>query len=220
VDLGGTILDEAGGLVLDRRGTAIPLRAQSMKVLRLLARPRGEVVGKDDLIAAVWGDVHVTDDSLMQCIADIRRAIGDDGHRVLQTVHRRGYRLVPAEAPAEAPTAGAARRRRAWPVAVAALILAVLSLAAWTLRPAPVGAGLPRIAVLPFENLSGDPRWERLGRGLAAEIGTDLSRSRAIVVIPAETAQARRASRWRRRRRWARASCWTARSRPRGRSCG
>ena len=188
MELGAAILDESGGLLLDRRGQAIPLRAQSMKVLRLLAARAGEVVGKDDLIAAVWGDVHVTDDSLTQCVADIRRAIGDDGHRVVRTVPKQGYRLVPVVEPGRA--ASPSRRRWAWPVAVAALILVVLGLAAWTLRPAPVGAGLPRIAVLPFEDLTGDPRWERLGRGLAAEIGTDLSRSRSIVVIPAETAEA------------------------------
>jgi TolB-like protein len=55
-------------------------------------------------------------------------------------------------------------------------------------RP-PEAAKLPSIAVLPFEDLAGEARWERLGRGLAAEVGADLARSRGIVVIPAETAR-------------------------------
>ncbi|WP_447413032.1 winged helix-turn-helix domain-containing protein, partial [Clostridium perfringens] len=76
----------------------IPLRAQSMRVLQALAQRAGEVVSKDELFAAVWGDVHVTDDSLTQCVGEIRRSIGDSGHQVLRTVPKRGYRLVPLAA--------------------------------------------------------------------------------------------------------------------------
>ena len=52
------------------------LRPQSAAVLRALAARRGETVSKDALHAAVWGDIAVTDDSLVQCIGDIRRALG------------------------------------------------------------------------------------------------------------------------------------------------
>ena len=45
----------------------------------------------------VWGDVLVTEDSLTQCVADIRRAIGDEDRRVLRTVPRKGYLLVPSQ---------------------------------------------------------------------------------------------------------------------------
>ena len=51
---------------------------------------------KDEIIAKVWDDVSVTDDSLTQCITDIRKAIGDEERRVLRTVSRKGYVLVPA----------------------------------------------------------------------------------------------------------------------------
>ena len=62
----------------------------------LLAENAGRVVVKDEIIAKVWNNVVVTDDSLTQCIADIRKAIGDEDPRILRTVSRRGYLLVPS----------------------------------------------------------------------------------------------------------------------------
>ena len=197
MDLGGASLDVAGRSLLDRGGQPVALRAQSMKVLLQLARRPGEVVSRDELLDGVWGEVHVTDDSLTQCVSEIRQALGDQGHRVLQTVPKRGYRLVPvavtateAVPVAEAPTPEtvAPVRRRLWLVAALGLLV-ILGLGALTMRPQDP-ARLPVIAVLPFEDLTGEPRWERLGRGLAAEIGTDLARGKGIVVIPAETAEA------------------------------
>ncbi|EYD74841.1 adenylate/guanylate cyclase [Rubellimicrobium mesophilum DSM 19309] len=195
MELGDAILDEPRGLLLDRRGQAIPLRAQSMKVLLHLAGRPGEVVSREDLLDAAWGEVHVTDDSLTQCVSEIRQALGDEGHRVLQTVPKRGYRLVP-EAPA-APVRAvpivafpAVGRIRPWVLATPLALVATLGLGAWAIRPAPGPAELPTIAVLPFANLAGEPRWERLGRGIAAEIDADLTRSRTIVAIPADTIEA------------------------------
>ena len=52
------------------------------------------VVNKDEIIACVWRDAQVTDDSLVQCISEIRKAIGDSEHRILKTIPRRGYLLV------------------------------------------------------------------------------------------------------------------------------
>ena len=54
------------------------MRPRSWAVLRLLAEHAGRLVGKDDIIAKVWDDVAVTEDSLTQCIVDIRKAIGDE----------------------------------------------------------------------------------------------------------------------------------------------
>ena len=77
-------------------GAAIPLRPQAFAVLRCLAERPGRLVSKDELMAAVWPGIAVTDDSLVQAVGDIRRAIGDEAHAVVRTVPRRGYRLVPA----------------------------------------------------------------------------------------------------------------------------
>ena len=65
----------------------------------LLARNAGRVVGKEELIRAVWPIEAVSDDSLVQCVGKLRQILGDDRHRLLQTEHRRGYRLVPARSP-------------------------------------------------------------------------------------------------------------------------
>jgi TolB-like protein len=70
-----------------------------MAVLRLLAENAGCLVHKDKIFASVWNDVVVTDDSLTQCIAEIRKVIGDEDRRVLRTVPRQGYMLVPAQRP-------------------------------------------------------------------------------------------------------------------------
>lgn len=80
-------------------GSPVALRSQSLEVLRVLARHAGDVVAKEDLMASVWGDVAVTDDSLVQCISDIRRALEDSDQTLVQTVPRRGYRLNAASAP-------------------------------------------------------------------------------------------------------------------------
>jgi DNA-binding winged helix-turn-helix (wHTH) protein len=62
-------------------------------VLSVLAARPGEIVSKEALMLAVWPDTFVTDDSLTQCIADIRRALGDEAHMIVETFPKRGYRL-------------------------------------------------------------------------------------------------------------------------------
>jgi TolB-like protein len=90
----GVSADFAAEVLRDPSGAPLPLRAQSFAVLRYLAENSGRLVSKDELMQAVWRGVAVTDDSLVQCIHEIRRALGDDAHVVLQTAARRGYRLV------------------------------------------------------------------------------------------------------------------------------
>jgi pimeloyl-ACP methyl ester carboxylesterase/DNA-binding winged helix-turn-helix (wHTH) protein len=91
--------------LLDANGAPVPLRAQALAVLACLVRQRGHVVSRDELMRAVWRDVVVTDGSLAQCINEIRHALGDDAHRIVQTVPKRGYRLVADGAP-PAPAQG------------------------------------------------------------------------------------------------------------------
>ncbi|WP_076449816.1 winged helix-turn-helix domain-containing tetratricopeptide repeat protein [Roseivivax lentus] len=79
--------------ILTASGDEIVLRAQSAQVLRALIGRLGALSPRDDLIAEVWPDVAVTDDSLTQCILDIRRAIGDADRSVLRTMPKRGYVL-------------------------------------------------------------------------------------------------------------------------------
>jgi hypothetical protein len=59
--------------------------------LRYLTEHAGRVVSKDELLDAVWPHVTVTDESLTQCISEIRRAIGDERRQIIRTIARRGY---------------------------------------------------------------------------------------------------------------------------------
>ena len=74
-------------------GREIELRPQAMAVLRLLVDAQGAVVSKDQLLSSVWSDVMAGEESLYQCISEIRRALDDDQRRYLRTVPRKGYLL-------------------------------------------------------------------------------------------------------------------------------
>lgn len=74
-------------------GDPIALRPQAFAVLRHLVQNANRLASKAELLEAVWGGAVVTDDSLVQCIHEIRRALGDAQNSVLATVSRRGYRL-------------------------------------------------------------------------------------------------------------------------------
>src|SRR5262245_26041739 len=97
----------------------LPLRPKAFDVLTYLARHPGRVVTKDELIAAVWPNIFVTDNSLTQCISDIRAALDDDGQHILKTVARRGYlfaaAVTEAEPPAPQAEAGAGTTAHALP---------------------------------------------------------------------------------------------------------
>jgi adenylate cyclase len=97
VRLPSHVVDLAADELRTAEGTHLDLRPRSLAVLRLLAEHAGRLVTKDEFIAKVWDDVAVTEDSLTQCIADIRKTIGDEERRVLRTVPRKGYMLVPAQ---------------------------------------------------------------------------------------------------------------------------
>ncbi len=86
----GFELDAEKGL-LSRDGKAIDLRPKSYALLHYLAQNAGRVLSKDELLDAVWNDVSVTEDSLTQCIRDIRLALGDAGQLLIRTLPRRGY---------------------------------------------------------------------------------------------------------------------------------
>jgi DNA-binding winged helix-turn-helix (wHTH) protein/TolB-like protein len=95
---GAFTLDMERGFLL-RDGDPVDLRPKAFDVLAHLVLRHGVLVRKDDLVAAVWRDVAVTDNSLVQCIADIRRALGDTDQTIIRTVARRGYVFSASLAP-------------------------------------------------------------------------------------------------------------------------
>ena len=96
----GFVLDVARRS-LRRADHEVALRPRSFDVLAYLAGAAGRVVGKDELLAALWPGVVVTEDSLTRCISDIRQALGDDDQHVIKTLPRRGYVFVAALGEAE-----------------------------------------------------------------------------------------------------------------------
>jgi TolB-like protein/DNA-binding winged helix-turn-helix (wHTH) protein len=97
--LGRCTLELTPGELRDADGGLAGLRKQALEVLLVLGRRAGEVISKDELMSQVWPKLVVGEGSLTQAIAEIRRALGDDGHRLIRNVARRGYLLVPDKPP-------------------------------------------------------------------------------------------------------------------------
>ena len=196
---------------LRRSGAEVELRPLALDALGLLVRNAGRVVTKDEMIAAVWPGLVVTDDSVARCISDIRRALGDVEQRIIKTVPRRGYTLAVAAIPvqtAAAPTDRAPAPTEATkgpgrppvrPVVVGAVVVAALGAlliwASWLATSrgpvTAVRAGLS-IVVLPLASEGGDPAQDRLAAALTDEITVDLSRIPETFVIAGATADSYR----------------------------
>jgi adenylate cyclase len=149
----------------------VALRRKSFDLLRYLLENPDRLVTKDELLKAIWPNVVVTDESLTQCVSEIRQAIGDSRQTTIVTVPRRGYRFAVPVFRAEARISAAAPPTvpRAQP------------------PPAPSDSGplsdRPPVAVLPFANLSGDPQQDYFSDGITEDITTELSRFSELMVI-------------------------------------
>jgi adenylate cyclase len=89
-EFAGHTLD-LGQCRLLRGSKDVGLRPKSLTLLAYLIENRGRVIGKDELIAVVWPNVAVSDDSLSQCLKDVRSALGSHAEGLIRTVPRRGY---------------------------------------------------------------------------------------------------------------------------------
>jgi len=102
---------------MSRGGDEVRLEPKVMQVLECLAETPGEVVTRDALVARVWPDVFVTDDVLHRAIRELRRAFGDDtaNPAYVETIRKRGYRLIAPVRPLNAPLDALAAPRVAPP---------------------------------------------------------------------------------------------------------
>jgi TolB-like protein/DNA-binding winged helix-turn-helix (wHTH) protein/Tfp pilus assembly protein PilF len=199
--IGSFEFDLEAGELRGPSGTAVPLRPQTVRVLNLLLARENELVTKGALMEQVWGDTHVTDDSLVQCISEIRKALGPEDGALLKTVPRRGYRLqTGAVAPGSSshhPALGWVSRhglRLAVPVAV----VVALGLAGWlglqgptvrTSANATAAAAVSQtIAVLPFDDFGISERHGYLPEGLVDDLTTALAKNRQLTVISRDSA--------------------------------
>ncbi len=82
--------------VLSCEGRPIRLAPKEIETLRVLLVNAGRLVSKEEIIAKVWPDAFVSDDSLTRCVYVVRRALGDDqnGQQYIETLAKRGYRFV------------------------------------------------------------------------------------------------------------------------------
>jgi DNA-binding winged helix-turn-helix (wHTH) protein/tetratricopeptide (TPR) repeat protein len=183
---GGDVLRFAG-FELDRErvelrgpgGEAIKLRPQTFAMLTLFAANAGRALSKQELMEAVWPNVHVEDDSLFKCIRELRTALGDDRRQLIKLVSGHGYRLdaemrsepaggaevgiaePPSEAAAELVKAPASQFMRRGPIAFAAVagLGAILGLAIAAPIFGPPDLIFPRtpptIAVMPISGTDG-----------------------------------------------------------------
>jgi pimeloyl-ACP methyl ester carboxylesterase len=99
--LGNLNFDPATRRLTSANGEIVPLGNNATAVLATLVEADGGTVPKSELIDRVWPDVTVSEDSLYQAVAELRRALGPEGRQMVRTVARSGYNLVPG--PAEKP---------------------------------------------------------------------------------------------------------------------
>ncbi|MEO9526330.1 winged helix-turn-helix domain-containing protein [Roseibium sp.] len=179
--------------LVSANGQETVLRSQSAKVLQLLAGRLGNLVTRDELVQEVWADIAVTDDSLTQCIADIRKALQDRDRVLLRTVPKRGYILngrvdpeatgsarlpVAAREPETAGAHGATATGAAHPLDRPRASGPTESLLP-QLDPKDV---LPTLAILPFKAQAGSQD-ESLGALFANDITTALSLAEDVNII-------------------------------------
>lgn len=182
-------------------GGEVHVNSRVMDVLVYLAAHAGEVVSREDFSHSVWADTVVGDDAVTWCISELRRQLGDQASnpRFIETIPKRGYRLVAPIRPLErtlAPdtahepgTRESDSRQTVLPIdprlLLGTLVLAALAaVAGWLWLGGGETADEPdqSIAVLPFENLSTDVR-SPFAEGLHHELLTRLSNIGELRVI-------------------------------------
>jgi len=205
---------------IEADGEVLKLEPLKMRLLLALAARPGEVVLTQELLDTVWAGLVVTPASVYQGIAQLRRVLGDegaDGERYIDTVPRKGYRLVapvqpwmpsPPSEPVAAPPPGlpdssdpsapsapatsitpvrAAADRRRWLLA-GALGVGAAALAGWGAWRGWSGPALPvRIAVLPFSDRSAGSAEPALSLGLALDVIHALERFPDVDVVAGES---------------------------------
>jgi TolB-like protein len=162
---------------LRRAGELVPIEPQVFDLLIHLVRNHDRIVTKDELIETVWKGRAISEAALSSRISAARRAVGDSGaeQKLIRTLNKRGFRFVGAvqkavqkavQVAGKAPVLEAQRASRATPET---------SAYTWSDRAS--------IAVLPFQNISGDPEQEYLADGITEDITTGLSRQQWFSVV-------------------------------------
>jgi TolB-like protein/tetratricopeptide (TPR) repeat protein len=153
---------------LHRGAEAVTVAPQVFDLLDYLIRNRERVVSKDDLINAIWDGRVVSDAALTTRLNVARGVIGDSGQeqRLIKTLPRKGFRFIGLVQELDGPESATATGRRVEPP-----------------QPALTLPDRPSIAVLPFQNMSGDLEQDYFADGVVDDIITALSRFKFLFVI-------------------------------------
>jgi len=187
--------------VLIAGGQDIKLRPKSFQMLQYLIERHGHLVSKDHILDAIWGSTVVTDDSVTQCLVDIRRALDDRSQEMIRTIPRRGYIF---ETPvtfndgttSPLPVQTRSRLVSGWPgwrIAAAFLLLFGGAVVLWNLAARVVDEPVESdtrpqlasysVAVLPFLDLSPDRNLAYFAEGISEEILNLLTKVKDLRVI-------------------------------------
>jgi TolB-like protein/DNA-binding winged helix-turn-helix (wHTH) protein/Tfp pilus assembly protein PilF len=181
--------------VLLRDGDVVPLAPKAVETLLVLLRSAGQPVDKEALIQAVWPDTFVEENNLAHHISILRKTLGSGGNgkTYIETIPKRGYRFVgevqddvenggaTAHAPLAASESRVTRRRLA--AAIALPVVGALVFVWWLSRRDHATPLFESLAVLPFQNLSGDPNQNYVSDGLTEALISEVARIRSLRVI-------------------------------------
>jgi TolB-like protein/DNA-binding winged helix-turn-helix (wHTH) protein/Flp pilus assembly protein TadD len=178
---------------LCHNGSKTKLPEQPFQVLVALLEHPGDVVSREELRQRLWGSDTFVDfeQGLNTAVKRLREVLGDSAEkpRYIETVPRHGYRLmVPVEQPNATPSAiadASAARRKIWLVAFAVVVMAAavgIPSRQW-LRERAHPAKIESLAVLPLENLSGNPEEDYFADGMTEALITELGKIHALRVI-------------------------------------
>ena len=188
------VLDPDRAELRNDNGSVTRLRPKTLELFKLLVANNQRVLGKEELMEAVWPGIHVGDDSLFQCIREIRAAIGDSKRQMVQAVSGRGYlfaldvftakdlRETP-DAPPHMPD-GKMPKTAFLATGLAGLLLIVVGLAAFVFNGNRIfQPARPVVELLPIIETDAGPEGAAIARGILTELVNGFSSIDGIELI-------------------------------------
>jgi len=178
IQLGRFTFHTVEGVLSGAYGEKVELRYQATEVLKFLANNPNAIVEKDQLVQSIWDGRHGAEDGLIQCIAEIRRVLADSEKSIVETIPRKGYRLV-VNLPDASPTGNGLKAA----IGAGLVVLVMAFLASWWMMQSSTKTILPKIAVLPFEHSGQTDHGSDLGNAVSETIISSLARYSEFSVI-------------------------------------